>query len=747
MIGQTISHYQVIEELGGGGMGAVYKARDTKLERFVALKYLPSQVGHDDEGRARFVQEAKAASALDHPNICTIYEIDETEDGQIFIVMAFYNGETLENKIQRGPLGLTHTLDYAIGVATGLDRAHEKGIVHRDVKPANIMVTRRNEVKILDFGLAKYAGQSRITQTGVAVGTLAYMAPEQLQGVDVDHRVDIWGLGALIYTMVAGSDPFPNEEAPALVTSILTSDPPSVLELSHEATPELSNVIQKAMVKDPSRRYQSVREFRLDLVAIQDELEAVAQVTTAQDRAIPSIAVLPFVNMSPDPENEYFSDGLAEELINALTRVDGLKVAARTSAFRFRGRDLDIREIGKKLKVDTILEGSVRKAGKQLRVTAQLINVSDGYHAWSERYDRELDDVFAVQDEISLAIVDKLKARLLEPEKAKLVKRYTENSEAFDRYLRGQHNLNKRKATEFEKALSYFHQAIELDPEYAPPHAGLAETYNLLGRYGLIPPDKSGPQAKAAAENALAIDSALAEAHTALAYTEHRYYWDWERAESEYQRAIELNPKYPGGHHFYGWFLAGQGRLDEAVKEIREAIREDPLSLISNTSLGGFLYFARRYEQAERQLLSTLEIDPQFVVTHQWLGRTYLQQRRHGAAVRSFQFALDMLGDDPETLGGLGYAHANAGQAARAEELLDKLENLSTKRYVSEYWPGIVYLGLGDNDAALEQLQMAVDERSDWMVDANVDPWFDPLRDDPRFTTLLRHLSLPNLEA
>jgi serine/threonine protein kinase len=440
MIGNTISHYKILERLGAGGMGVVYKAEDTKLGRTVALKFLPSDLTRDSEAKKRFIQEARAASALDHPNICTVHEIDETAEGQLFIAMTCYEGESLKAKIERGPLKLDEALDIAVQIAQGLAKAHEQKIIHRDIKPANILITKDGLVKIVDFGLAKLAGRTKLTRTGATPGTASYMSPEQLRGGEADHRSDIWALGVVLYEMTTGETPFKGDYEQAVSYSIVNEPSKPIRNLRPEVPAEMERLIEKTLAKDPNERYQKTTELLGALQALKRRFESrAADAGHSDEKSIPSIAVLPFTNMSPDPENQYFGDGLAEELINALAQIKGVRVAARTSAFRFREEEVDIREIGEKLNVGTVLEGSVRKAGSRLRITAQLINIEDGYHIWSERFDREMRDIFDIQDEITRAIVDQLRVELVGPKDRPLVSSCTENLEAYSAFLKGRY--------------------------------------------------------------------------------------------------------------------------------------------------------------------------------------------------------------------------------------------------------------------------------------------------------------------
>ncbi len=749
MIGKAISHYRVLEKLGEGGMGEVYLAEDTKLARRVALKFLPAQYASDQDLKERFKREAQAAAALNHPNIITIHEVAEYEN-RPYIAMEYVEGESLKDLIAKKDLSINKAIDFAIQICAGLAKAHQAAIVHRDVKPQNVLIDKDGRVRILDFGLAKVRRDAMLTQIGTTVGTVAYMSPEQARGEKVDHRTDIWALGVVLYEMLAGQMPFKGEHDQAVIYSILNTYPQPISGLRPGMPGELEQVVNKTLAKDREERYQQINDTLIDLRSVKDAFgSGVTRSLQVEIEPSPSIAVLPFANLSADKEQEYFCDGMAEEIINALTQVEGLHVVARTSAFSFRGKQLDIREIGRRLNVGAVLEGSVRRAGARLRITAQLVNVADGYDLWSERYDRDIgelccpEDIFGIQDEISLAIVDKLKVKLLRKERAKLVKRHTEDLVAYDLYLKGRYLWNKRTEDGYQKSLEYFQQAIERDPTYALAYAGIADCYDLLGWYDYLPPKEAFPRAKAAAEKALEMDETLAEAKASLGWISVNYDWDWLAAESKYKRAIELNPSYATAHQWYAEYLSYMGKHDESIAEAKRAQELDPLSIIINNDLGQVFYYARQYDRAIEQLQKTLELDPNFIVAHFFLAFLYAQKAMYGKAIAEVQKAMDLSGGgDSLIVAQLGTIYSCSGRRDEANKVLDKLHGLSKKRYVSPFYIALIYMGLGQNDQAFEWLEKAYEERDHWLETLKVHPMLDSLRSDPRFTKLLKKMRL-----
>ena len=794
----VFGHYKILSQIGAGGMGEVFLAEDTRLRRKVALKVLPENIAADKERLLRFEREAHAASALNHPNILTIFEFG-AEGETHFLAAEFVKGETLRDRFLRDSLTLSETLDIAVQIASALQAAHEAGIVHRDIKPENVMVRPDGLVKILDFGIAKLAEmrsadfgmrneeaetllqspqnnpQSAIpnpqsTTPGMIIGTADYMSPEQARGKPIDARSDIFSFGIVLYEMLSGKKAFAGETTMDALGAILHKEPAPISQLMPDVPQEIERIINKTLKKDRDGRYQTAKDLLTDLKSLQRRIEFEAEfgvspsdgnrseqktqileakITNEEKPLISgalntnSIAVLPFANLSNDAENEYFCDGLAEELLNALAKIDDLKVAARTSAFSFKGKNTNVSEVGNILKVKTVLEGSVRKSGNKLRITVQLINAADGYHLWSERFDREMKDIFDVQDEITLAVVDALKVKLLGTEKKAVLKRYTDNTDAYRLYLNGRFFWNKRTKESLKSAVEYFNQAVAVDPSYALAYAGLADCYVLFTYYDVAPPGEAYPKARAAAQKALEIDDTLGEVLVTLAVVKEDYEWDFAGAERDFQKAIALNPNYPTAHQWYGEFLAQMGRKDESIAELRHAQELDPLSLIINKVLGGTLLFARRYDEAIAQNKKLLEMDANFAPAHTDLGWCYTEKGMHDEAIAEFQKAVALTNGNPSQLAGLAYAFAKSGKQGEAQKILEQLKERQKNEYVDSASFAIIHVALGEKDKAFASLEKSYQEHSVGMLSLKGDPRFDDLRDDIRFQDLLRRVGLP----
>jgi len=590
MIGTTVSHYRILEKLGAGGMGVVYSAEDTRLGRLVALKFLTHESARSPEAVKRFTREARTASALNHPHICTIYAIDEFE-GQPFLAMELLRGQTLKERLGGKPLPIAECIEFGIQLADALDAAHQKGIVHRDLKPSNVFVTERDQAKLLDFGLAKQfvlakptdATNTGVTAQGTPVGTVGYMSPEQARGRVLDHRTDLFSLGTVLYEMAAGRPAFRGRTVVETIDAILNQAPEPLDSMLPPKPAHLTQLVSALLAKSAAARpptaravLDHLRRIRADVAAEGTRFTATTAVAIPRPQA--SIAVLPFLNLGPDADNEYFSDGLAEELISALKRIPGLRVAARTSAFAFKGTSADIGTIGGRLNVATVLEGSVRRAGNRLRITARLVDVADGYDLWSERFDREMEDVFAIQDEIAGSIVHKLELRLGEARAASLIRRHTEKKEAYHLYLKGRFYWAKRYRGGLKAAIEHLQRAIGEDPDYALAYAGLADAFVFLALYSLVKPRDAFGRARQAAEKALSLDPALAEGHTSLALVRFGADWDFPGAEEEFRRALEIDPAQAYARIYYSWLLVLMGRADEAIGQARSGQDTDPLS-------------------------------------------------------------------------------------------------------------------------------------------------------------------------
>jgi serine/threonine protein kinase/Tfp pilus assembly protein PilF len=743
MIGQTISHYKILEKLGEGGMGVVYRAHDTKLDRDVALKFLPHYLTSDPAEKERFYHEARAAASLTHQNIAVVHEIDE-QDGQVFIAMEYVEGKTVKQVVQGEPLPIRQVLDIAIQVCEGLVAAHEKGIVHRDIKSDNIIVTSKGQAKITDFGLAKLKGATKLTKAGSTLGTAAYMSPEQAQGEDVDHRSDIFSFGVVLYELLTGKLPFRGEHQAALLYSLVNEEPAPIARFNEKVTPEADRIVAKALEKHREDRYQHVDDLLCDLRREQKKLEhAAAGHVTSVSGGNKSIAVLPFKNLSDSKEDEYFSDGLTEDVITQLSKIRGIeKVIARTPVMRYKQSDKRIRDIAKELDVSTILEGSVRRAGNQVRIVAQLIDANSEGHLWVETYDNEMTQIFAIQSDVAQRIASALNMRLSPGEKEKIDKKQTENTEAYQLCLKGRFYLNKRTRERVNTAIGYFNQAIEKDPNYTLAYTGLGLANAALPEYGGLPPKEYYPRAEAAVKKALELDEDLGEAHALLGALKHLYGWDWISAEKELAKGIELDPNHPMAHHWYSLLLESEGRLDEAMDESKRAQALDPLSLIINMKIGWVFYHMRRYHEAIEEYKKTLELDPNFSVGRWVLSEAYCQIGMFEEAVLEAQKVRSIVGSSPFGLGSLGYAYARSGKTNEARKVLSQLLAYSQEGYVVSFGIAQVYHGLGERSEALDWLERAEEEFDFFITDIKVNPALDDLRGEPRFQAILKKMNL-----
>lgn len=796
MIGQDFSHYSIIERLGEGGMGVVYRARDLTLHRDVALKFLNIDILDDRLAREKILQEARAISALNHPNICTIYEVGEAE-GRPYLAMEYLEGHPLNREIASGGLSPEVLVRYGIQLADALGHAHERSIVHRDFKPGNVIVTSSGRVKVLDFGLSlrietkvsedttQYEG-TRGAQHPVT-GTLPYAAPELLRGQEADARSDIWALGIVLYELAAGRRPFRGGTLYELSWAILRETPSPI---SPPLPSVLQSVIDKCLDKDPSQRYHSGGEVRAALETAStasrskrpafaaNEGQGAATPGTQTRRwllygasaiaalvllvaglrwsgrkphtptvgvpgAIQSLAVLPLENLSGDPAQEYFADGMTDALITQLSQIRKLRVISRTSVMQYKRTQKPLSEIARDLNVDAVVEGSVVRANGRVRINAQLIDARNDRNLWTESYQNDLSDILALQSSVARAIAAEVQVQLTPEEGAGLSNIRPVKPEAYEAYLHGLHSLNERTPSDLQSAISSFEKAIELDPSYALAYAGLAEGYTLLTIYGEIPPPTAMPKAKSAAQHALAIDDSLAEAHAVLADVEWSYDWNASAADTAFRHSLLLNPSYATAHQWYALYLSNVGSSEQAIVHINLAQKLDPFSLIIKVNVGWCYYIARRFDEAIKLLRKVEDSDPDFWAVHSSLGQTYLAKGDFGEAIQELEWARRLSPESTRNMALLADSYALAGRNAEARKLLNELIALSRRRYVSPAYMGIVCIGLGQRGQALDWLEKAYADHSDWMTLLETEPVFDRLRSEPRFQELLSKIRAP----
>ena len=792
MIGQKISHYTIVDELGSGGMGVVYRAMDRRLDRSVALKFLSEELSRDAQAVERFHREARAASALNHPHICSVYDVGE-HGGRHFIVMELLDGASLSTHIARGPLPVANVLAVGAQIAEALEIAHARGIVHRDIKPANIFVTRQGAAKLLDFGVAALVAPSsrtqattmaQVTQAGEVVGTLAYMSPEQVRGEALDVTSDLFSFGVVLYEMATGRQPFQGATSGVILEAILNRVAPAPVSLNRHVPAGLEAIIEKALEKERGLRYQSAREMRADLQRLQRDLEGarrrVASVPapaatpsrprrralfaalaaaglsvlaaggwfawrTASADSIDSLAVLPFVNGSGDPDREYLTDGLTESLINNLSQIHTLRVSARSSVFRYKGKEVDPQQVGRDLRVRAVLSGRLLQRHDRVVIRAELVDVANGAQLWGQEYSRSAADVFTLQENLSAEISEKLRLRLSAEEERQLGKRHTDDPVAYELYLRGRLHWNKRNIPDIRKAIEYFNRAVAEDPRYALAYAGLADAYNLASFFNYSPPHDVMPRARAAAAKALEIDERLAEAHISLAYVNFTYDWDYPAATRHFERARALNPAVVANHVYYPFYLTIGGRHEEAIRTADQAIELDPLSAALSHNRAVQLALARRYPAAVEECRRTIELDPGMAVAYEVMGAAYAAQGEYSQARPLMERAVKLNPANTVSVALLGYVDGRLGERKRALQVLRELEERARERYVPAFSFAVLQVGLGDIDRAFEWLDKAYAERYNRLAYLRVEPTWDPVRADPRFDALQRRIGLPRL--
>ncbi len=759
-------------------MGEVYRAHDVRLDRDVAIKVLAEKLLNEPEAILRFEREAKAVASLSHPNILAIHDFDRDKE-VYFIASELLEGETLRNRIVKSPLQWRKTIEIGIAIAEGLAAAHSKGVIHRDLKPENIFITSDGHVKILDFGLAAIKQPEPVTESSVSteshetdekiLGTVGYMSPEQIRGGEVDGRSDLFSLGCILYEMLMRRTPFRRETIFETVAAVLKEEPPDLADTGLRIPPDLQRLVHHCLEKNPHERAQSAHDVAFELRTILTKETAGLSSTLDQrpsrlslwisgilisvvfasilylfihrSESIRSIAVLPFYDAKGNPNSEYLSDGITESIINDLAQIPGLRVMARSTVFRFKGHEADPAKIGRELKVDTVLTGILEQRDNQVVIRTELVNVTDGSRIWGEDYAGSFAQMLPLQEDISKKIIQKLRVRLSRDQEQRFTRSHQENTEAYHLYLKGRYSWNKRTPQGLKDGIEYFEQAIEKDPTYALAYAGLADSYALLGNYGVLAQDEALRRAQGAATKALEIDEELPEAHTSLAYI-YFHNWQWSNAENEFKRAIELKPGYSTAHHWYANLLQITNRQNEGVSELKTAENLDPLSVMINVTLGVHLYAARQYDPAIEQLQKTLELQPNFVFTHSSLGQVYGQKGIREKAMEELQTAVKLSEGAVDCQADLAYFYAISGRQNDAKKILDDLKTRQKPESISPVYIALVYTGLGDRDQAIQWLQKGYAERSDAITFIKVEPRFDSLRQDARFQQLLRQMGL-----
>lgn len=745
-----IGRYRVDARLGAGGMGTVYRAYDEKLRRDVAIKLLHDESG--GTGTRQLLHEARASSALNHPGICTVYEVED--DGrQAFIVMELVDGQRLSDLIPPGGLPFEAARTYGLQVADALAHAHARNVVHRDVKPANILVTRQGRTKILDFGLARHVGAQvveRTTQTPSSfgddlAGTLPYMAPEQLRGEPATERSDVWSLGVVLYELASGRRPHEGDTPFTLSSSILADVP---LPLPEQAPPGLRKVVLRCLAKDPGERYQDAGQVHAALDALESPRRSSSgrSASRSSPRArIRSLAVLPLEDLSGESGEAFFADGMTDALITMLAQIGALRVISRTSVMRYKGTRLGLPEIARELNVDAVVEGTVLRSHGRIRIAAQLIHAATDTLLWAKQYETDLRDVLALQSEVARAIADGIRIQLSPAEKTRLSGSRPVDPVAYEAFLKGRHLWYKRSPDALKRGVECLQQAIDLDPTYALAHAGLADAHVSMGwdLFGLALPSEAYPKAKQAALRALELDANCAEAHAALGWTAGGFDWDWATAERGLRHAIALKPQYGPVHIWYSHLLRALNRTEESLAESRRALECDPLGLVLNMHLGWHHLYSRQYQKAVEQCQKTLELDHTFILAHVFLGQAYEQMGEHSRAIPEFEVAAELSQRHPAYLADLGHGYAAAGRRADAQAILDEMIRVSSHRYVAARAVAEVHIGLGDLDQAFAWLDKAFEQRNGWLIHIRENPRYDRLRADARYLDLVRRMNFP----